>query len=33
VEKHRSNPQYSKGKKLQSAIFNQHNIKKINLQR
>ena len=26
--KHRSNPQYFKGKKLQSEIFNQFNIKK-----
>ena len=26
VEKHRSNPQYLKGKKLQSKIFNQLNI-------
>ena len=29
--KHRSNPQYFKGKKLQSEIFNQFNIKKIKL--
>jgi hypothetical protein len=29
MEKHRSNPQYFKGKKLQSKIFNQLNIKKI----
>jgi hypothetical protein len=27
--KHHSNPQYFKGKKLQSKIFNQLNIKKI----
>ena len=27
--KHRSNPQYFKGKKLQSEIFNQLNIKKV----
>jgi len=27
--KHRSNPQYFKGKKLQSKIFNQLNIKKV----
>ena len=26
VKKHRSNPQYFKGKKLQSKIFNQLNI-------
>jgi hypothetical protein len=26
VRKHRSNPQYFKGKKLQSEIFNQLNI-------
>jgi hypothetical protein len=31
VEKHRSNPQYFKGKKLQSKIFNQFNIKKLKL--
>jgi hypothetical protein len=31
VGKHRSNPQYFKGKKLQSKIFNQLNIKKIKL--
>jgi hypothetical protein len=31
VEKHRSNPQYFKGKKLQSKIFNQLNIKKLKL--
>jgi hypothetical protein len=31
VEKNRSNPQYFKGKKLQSKIFNQLNIKKIKL--
>jgi hypothetical protein len=29
-EKHRNNPQYFKEKKLQSKIFNQLNIKKIN---
>jgi hypothetical protein len=29
VGKHRSNPQYFKGKKLQSEIFNQLNIKKV----
>jgi hypothetical protein len=29
VEKHRSNPQYFKEKKLQSKIFNQLNIKKL----
>ena len=29
--KHRSNPQYFKGKKLQSKIFNQLNIKKVKL--
>jgi hypothetical protein len=29
VGKHRSNLQYFKGKKLQSKIFNQLNIKKI----
>jgi hypothetical protein len=28
VGKHRSNPQYFKGKKLQSKIFNHLNIKK-----
>jgi hypothetical protein len=28
VEKHHSNPQYFKRKKLQSEIFNQLNIKK-----
>jgi hypothetical protein len=28
VEKHRRNSQYFKGKKLQSEIFNQLNIKK-----
>ena len=27
--KHSNNPQYFKGKKLQSKIFNQLNIKKI----
>jgi hypothetical protein len=31
VEKHRSNPQYFKEKKLQSKIFNQLNIKKVKL--
>jgi hypothetical protein len=31
VGKHSSNPQYFKGKKLQSEIFNQLNIKKIKL--
>jgi len=31
VEKHRSNPQYFKEKKLQSKIFNQLNIKKLKL--
>ena len=31
MEKHRSNPQYFKGKKLQSKIFNQFNIKKLKL--
>ena len=31
MEKHRSNPQYFKGKKLQSKIFNQLNIKKLKL--
>jgi hypothetical protein len=29
VKKHRSNSQYFKGKKLQSKIFNQLNIKKV----
>ena len=29
--KHSSNPQYFKGKKLQSEIFNQLNIKKVQL--
>jgi hypothetical protein len=29
VRKHRSNSQYFKGKKLQSKIFNQLNIKKV----
>ena len=29
--KHRNNPQYFKGKKLQSKIFNQLNIKKVKL--
>jgi len=29
VGKHRSNPQYFKGKKLQNEIFNQLNIKKV----
>jgi len=33
MEKHRSNSQYSKEKKLQSKIFNQFNIKKVNVQR
>ena len=28
MEKHRNNPQYFKGKKLQNKIFNQLNIKK-----
>jgi hypothetical protein len=31
VEKYCSNPQYFKGKKLQSKIFNQLNIKKLKL--
>jgi len=31
VEKHRSNLQYFKEKKLQSKIFNQLNIKKLKL--
>jgi hypothetical protein len=31
VGKHRNNPQYFKGKKLQSEIFNQLNIKKVKL--
>jgi hypothetical protein len=31
VRKHRSNPQYFKGKKLQKKFFNQLNIKKIKL--
>jgi len=31
VGKHRGNPQYFKGKKLQSEIFNQLNIKKVKL--
>jgi hypothetical protein len=31
VGKHRSNPHYFKGKKLQSEIFNQLNIKKVKL--
>jgi hypothetical protein len=31
VKKYRSNPQYFKGKKLQSKIFNQLNIKKLKL--
>jgi hypothetical protein len=31
VEKHRSNLQYFKEKKLQSEIFNQLNIKKVKL--
>ena len=31
MEKHRSNPQYFKWKKLQSKIFNQLNIKKLKL--
>ena len=29
MKKHRSNSQYFKGKKLQSKIFNQLNIKKV----
>ena len=29
MEKHCSNPQYFKGKKLQNKIFNQLNIKKV----
>ena len=29
MEKHRSNPKYFKGKKLQSKIFNQLNILKV----
>jgi hypothetical protein len=31
VRKHRSNPRYFKGKKLQNKIFNQLNIKKVKL--
>jgi hypothetical protein len=31
MEKHRSNPYYFKGKKLQRKIFNQVNIKKLKL--
>ena len=31
MEKHRCNPQYFKGKKLQNEIFNQLNIKKVQL--
>jgi hypothetical protein len=31
VRKHRDKPQYFKGKKLQSKIFNQLNIKKVKL--
>jgi len=31
VEKHCCNPQYFKGKKLQNEIFNQLNIKKVQL--
>ena len=31
MKKYRSNPQYFKGKKLQSKIFNQLNIKKLKL--
>jgi hypothetical protein len=31
MEKHRSNLQYSKEKKLQSEIFNQLSIKKVNV--
>ena len=31
--KHSNNPQYFKGKKLQSKIFNQLNIKKIKLKK
>ena len=31
MKKHYSNPQYFKGKKLQSKIFNQFNIKKVKL--
>jgi hypothetical protein len=31
VGKHRSNPQYFKGKKLQNEIFKQLSIKKIKL--
>jgi hypothetical protein len=31
VEKHHSNPQYFKGKKLQRKFFNQLNIKKLKL--
>ena len=31
MEKHHSNPQYFKGKKLQRKFFNQLNIKKLKL--
>jgi len=31
MKKYRSNPQYFKGKKLQSKVFNQLNIKKLKL--
>jgi hypothetical protein len=31
VRKHRSNPQYFKGKKLQNEICNNFNIKKVKL--
>ena len=31
MEKHRSNPQYFKEKKLQNEIFNHLNIKKVKL--
>jgi hypothetical protein len=31
VRKHRSNPQYFKGKKLQNEICNRFNIKKVKL--
>ena len=31
MEKYRCNPQYFKGKKLQNKIFNQLNIKKVQL--
>ena len=33
MEKHHSNPQYFKGKKLQRENFNQLNIKKVKLTR